>query len=56
MLQAAFAADAAAAVALMSYDVVHEDMAAHTRVRGQEQAQRYTPGRSGGSPTARAPR
>ena len=41
-LQAAFAAgDAAAAVALMSYDVVHEDMAAHTRVRGQEQAQRY---------------
>ncbi len=41
-LQAAFAAgDAAAAVALMSYDVVHEDMAAHTRVRGREQAQRY---------------
>jgi hypothetical protein len=41
-LQAAFAAgDAAAAVALMSFDVVHEDMAAHTRVRGQEQAQRY---------------
>ena len=41
-LQAAFAAgDAAAAVALMSYDVVHEDMAAHTRVRGQFQAQRY---------------
>jgi hypothetical protein len=41
-LQAAFAAgDAAAAVALMSYDVVHEDMAAHTRVRGQEQARRY---------------
>jgi hypothetical protein len=41
-LQAAFAAgDATAAVALMSYDVVHEDMAAHTRVRGQEQAQRY---------------
>jgi hypothetical protein len=25
----------------MSYDVVHEDMAAHTRVRGQFQAQRY---------------
>jgi hypothetical protein len=25
----------------MSYDVVHEDMAAHTRVRGQMQAQRY---------------
>lgn len=41
-LQAAFAAgDAAAAVALMSYDVVHEDMAAHTRVRGQLQAERY---------------
>jgi hypothetical protein len=41
-LQAAFTAgDAAAAVALMSADVVHEDMAAHTRVRGQLQAQRY---------------
>ena len=41
-LQAAFTAgDAAAAVALMSVDVVHEDMAAHTRVRGQFQAQRY---------------
>jgi hypothetical protein len=41
-LQAAFSAgDAAAAVALMSYDVVHEDMAAHTRVHGQFQAQRY---------------
>jgi hypothetical protein len=41
-LQAAFAAgDAAAAVALMSYDVIHEDMAAHTRVRGQLQARRY---------------
>jgi len=41
-LQAAFAAgDATAAVALMSADVVHEDMAAHTRVRGQFQAQRY---------------
>jgi limonene-1,2-epoxide hydrolase len=41
-LQAAFAAgDAAAAVALMSDDVVHEDMAAHTRVRGAIQAQRY---------------
>ena len=41
-LQAAFAAgDAAAAVALMSYDVVHEDLAAHTRLRGQEQARRY---------------
>jgi hypothetical protein len=41
-LQSAFAAgDAAAAVALMSADVVHEDMAAHTRVRGQLQVQRY---------------
>jgi hypothetical protein len=41
-LQAAFAAgDADAAVALMSADVVHEDMSAHTRVRGQIQAQRY---------------
>ena len=41
-LQATFAAgDAAAAVALMSADVVHEDLAAHTRVRGQLQAQRY---------------
>jgi len=41
-LQAAFAAgDATAAVALMSVDVVHEDMAAHTRLRGQFQAQRY---------------
>jgi hypothetical protein len=41
-LQAAFAAgDAAAAAALMSYDVVHEDLAAHTRLRGQSQAQRY---------------
>ena len=41
-LQAAFAAgDAAAAVTLMSADVVHEDMAAHTRVRGQSQALRY---------------
>jgi hypothetical protein len=41
-LQAAFAAgDADAAVALMSADVVHEDMAAHTRLRGQIQAQRY---------------
>jgi hypothetical protein len=41
-LQAAFAAgDAAAAVALMSYDVIHDDMAAHIRVRGQMQAQRY---------------
>jgi len=41
-LQAAFAAgDADAAVALMSADVVHEDTAAHTRVRGQIQARRY---------------
>ena len=41
-LQTAFAAgDVAGAVALMSYDVVHEDMAAHTRVRGRLQAQRY---------------
>jgi hypothetical protein len=41
-LQAAFAAgDAAAAAGLMSADVVHEDMAAHTRVSGQFQAQRY---------------
>ena len=41
-LQSAFAAgDAAAAVALMSADVIHEDMAAHTRVRGAIQAQRY---------------
>jgi hypothetical protein len=41
-LQAAFACgDAAAAVALMSADVVHEDLAAHTRVRGQIQARRY---------------
>lgn len=41
-LQAAFAAgDVAAAVALMSVDVVHEDMAAHTRVLGRFQAQRY---------------
>jgi hypothetical protein len=41
-LAAAFAAgDAAAAVALMSFDVVQEDMAAHTRVRGQLQVQRY---------------
>ena len=41
-LQTAFAAgDAASAVALMSYDVVHEDLAAHTRIRGTLQAQRY---------------
>lgn len=41
-LQQAFAAgDAAAAVALMSFDVVHEDMAAHARLRGQLQIQRY---------------
>jgi hypothetical protein len=43
-LQSAFAAgDAAAAVGLMSFDVVHEDMAAHTRVRGQEQVQQDQP-------------
>ena len=41
-LQAAFSAgDAAAAVALMSPDVVHEDLAAHTGLRGQSQARRY---------------
>ncbi|WP_329072409.1 nuclear transport factor 2 family protein [Amycolatopsis sp. NBC_01480] len=41
-LQAAFAAgNAAAAVSLMSDDVVHEDMATHTRLRGKPQAQRY---------------
>jgi hypothetical protein len=41
-LHSAFAVgDAAAAVALMSADVVHEDLAAHTRVRGQLQVQRY---------------
>lgn len=41
-LQAAFAAgDAAAAVALMAVDVVFEDMATHTRLRGQSQVQRY---------------
>lgn len=41
-LQAAFAAgDVAGATALMSFDVVHEDMAAHTRVRGQLQVGRY---------------
>ncbi len=41
-LQAAFGAgDAAAAVALFSFDAVHEDMAAHCRLRGQLQIQRY---------------
>jgi hypothetical protein len=41
-LAAAFAAgDADWALSLMSYDVVHEDMAAHTRVRGQLQLGRY---------------
>lgn len=41
-LQAAFAAgNAAAAAALMSPDVVVEDMAAHTGIRGAIQAQRY---------------
>ncbi|HEX4092412.1 MAG TPA: hypothetical protein VHZ33_27140 [Trebonia sp.] len=41
-LAASFGAgDVDGALALMSYDVVHEDMAAHTRVRGQLQAGRY---------------
>jgi hypothetical protein len=41
-LQAAFAAgDAAGAAALMSPDVICEDMAANTRIRGQLQARRY---------------
>lgn len=41
-LHEAFAAgDAAAAVASMSFDAVLEDMAAHTRVRGHLQIQRY---------------
>jgi len=41
-LQAAFAAgDASAAIALMSADVVFEDLAAHTRVQGRLQARRY---------------
>lgn len=41
-LQRAFSAgDAAAAVALLSFDAVFEDMAAHTRVRGRLQIQRY---------------
>jgi hypothetical protein len=41
-LQAAYAAgDADAALALMSFDVVHEDMAAHARLRGQLQVGRY---------------
>ena len=41
-LQAAFsAADAATATALFSFDAVLEDMAAHTRVQGQLQIQRY---------------
>jgi hypothetical protein len=41
-LQAAFSAgDATAAAALMSFDAVVEDLAAHTRVRGQLQIQRY---------------
>ena len=35
------AGDVDAALALMSYDVMHEDMAAHTRVRGQLQVGRY---------------
>lgn len=41
-LQAAFAAaDPAAATALFSFDAVVEDMAAHSRVQGQLQIQRY---------------
>jgi hypothetical protein len=41
-LQAAFAAgDAATATALFSFDAEYEDMAAHTRVRGQLQIERY---------------
>jgi hypothetical protein len=41
-LQAAFAAgNAAAAAALMSYDVLVEDLSAHTRIHGAIQAQRY---------------
>jgi hypothetical protein len=41
-LQEAFTSgDAAAAVAAMSFDAVLEDMAAHTRVRGRPQIQRY---------------
>jgi len=41
-LQASFAAaDAATATALFSFDAVFEDMAAHTRVQGQLQIQRY---------------
>jgi len=39
--QAYGAGDTAAALALMSYDVVHEDMAAHARLRGQLQVGRY---------------
>ena len=39
--QAYSAGDPASAVALMSFDVVHEDMAAHARLRGQLQVQRY---------------
>jgi hypothetical protein len=41
-LQKAFAAgDAAGAAALFSFDAVYEDMAAHTRIVGQLQIQRY---------------
>lgn len=41
-LQFAFATgDAAAAVALMSADVLYEDLATHTRLRGRLQTQRY---------------
>ena len=55
-LAAAFAAgDAEAALALMSYDVVHKDMAAHTRVRGQLQVAATTPARWPLSRTGPAP-
>ena len=41
-LQQAYAAgDVAGALALMTFDVVHEDMAAHARLRGQLQVGRY---------------
>ena len=39
--QAYSAGDVAGALALMSFDVVHEDMAAHARLRGQLQVGRY---------------
>ena len=41
-LQSAFGAgDAATATSLLSFDAVYEDMAAHTRIRGSLQIQRY---------------